>query len=267
MNIPCRKQANRGFSLIELLVVIAIIGVLTALTLSAVNSARKRATTTSCLNNVRQLAIGAIGYTADHDGHFPLGAPDICYDPTHPENMPANLERWCGKRRQVGQPYDFTLAPMYSYVGTRTIPTCPEIGRGNNLLPGFESGSGGYGYNQLYIGGSPNLDCTHSARMDLVRSPTETILFTDSAFLGPEGLIEYPFTESPRWEYNGSLQGRSDPTTHFRHAQRTSTAWCDGHVDTQSPGTGHATPARFEENHLGYVGDAALPHNGYYDRR
>jgi prepilin-type processing-associated H-X9-DG protein len=103
--------------------------------------------------------------------------------------------------------------------------------------------------------------------MDLIRTPTETILFTDSAFLGPNGLIEYPFCEPPKWDYGGKLQGRSDPTTHFRHDHRAGTAWCDGHVDTQPAGKGHQAPERFTENQLGYVGDADLPHNGLYDRR
>lgn len=67
-----RFDRCRGFTLVELLVVIAIIGLLVSLLMPAVQRAREAARRTSCINNMRQIALANHNYLDAHK-KFPSG--------------------------------------------------------------------------------------------------------------------------------------------------------------------------------------------------
>ena len=252
---------RRGFTLIELLVVIAIIGILAGLLFPVFMQAREKGRQASCLSNVRQLSLAMLMYAADHDGGYV------------PAQSPDNLMRWHGRRATLDAPFDPAQGPLWEYLRSYEVKKCGSFEPEWTSQGQFEQGTGGYGYNAAYVGGSPAgwPEMCSPAREPWLGDPTETIMFTDTAFLDCKGkLTEYSFCEPPTYEYWHIL---SNPSTHFRHGSFANVAFCDGHaramrmVMTQSNGwctyEKPLTEEDYRKANLGFLSKD----NSLYDRR
>lgn len=92
-----RIFVSKVFTMIEILLVVSIIMVATAMLLPNVLRSKEHARITSCMNNLRQIAIGYQNYMFDHNGEMPF------------------VVRWLD---------DFT--PVYPYVRTFRVFKCPS---------------------------------------------------------------------------------------------------------------------------------------------
>ncbi|GAB4458749.1 MAG: hypothetical protein OHK0029_20360 [Armatimonadaceae bacterium] len=66
------RRISPAFTLIELLVVIAIIAILAAILFPVFAQAREKARQTTCLSNIKQIALGLIMYAQDYDEAYSM---------------------------------------------------------------------------------------------------------------------------------------------------------------------------------------------------
>lgn len=253
----------RAFTLIELLVVVAIIALMVSILVPAVSQARASANKMLCSTNLHGLVLANTIYAADHEDFFAPGASDM-------SGSSPGLFRWHGHRPTVDDPFDPSKGPLSPYFQAGEMKHCPSyedfINTGGPSAA-FESGAGGYGYNQDYVGSRSRWggDITTGARTGEISRLANTIMFADAAMArgdtGGEYLVEYSFVQPPYF-LNGQqvmpAWGLATPSIHFRHSGTANIAFCDGHVDSRQMSFSHPGPTVYlahpERWNIGWYG-------------
>jgi prepilin-type N-terminal cleavage/methylation domain-containing protein/prepilin-type processing-associated H-X9-DG protein len=224
-------RLRSDFTLIELLVVIAIIAILAAILLPALQSARMRAMSSSCMNNQKQTITAASMYSQDRRGFMPL------YD-----NVPC-LKSNCPGRMYSGHTVHYTWGDTLVY--SRYVPfenhslRCPatmsnaldEKGLfvytfgtpiGANGSTGFSSSEGQSLYDARILVQQYNSDTSKFKILNTkaVTSPSRLPYLVDTIRFFDTGKVEQQYV----------LHLRSSSHLSLRHSGRLNIAFVDGGV-------------------------------------
>lgn len=216
-----RRPSAGGFTLIELLVATAIMMLLLAAIVPALRAARDSGLASRSASNLRQLALANLAYAADNGTFVPA------------QDGKKNRFRWHGERTGSTGAFDPRKGYLAPYLGEdRSVKRCPLL---TDLVESgsFEEGTGGYGYNAAYVGGTPDEDDPYAPEKPAnLPNAAGTLMFATTAFARGGGLQEYPWAEPFFFTTGG---GAVQPSVHFRANGRAIVAWCDGHVTTELP--------------------------------
>jgi len=156
---------GKGFTLIELLVVIAIIAILAAILFPVFARAREKGRQSSCLSNVKQIALGVLMYVQDYDERLPAYRSDP--RPHYPSTI-----SW--------------VTLVDPYIKNSHVWLCPSQGS-----VGIH-----YGWNYEFISWH---------KLAEIARPAQTLLFGDSGGHVLYRPARYNYVPSPGdtyWEYN-----------------------------------------------------------------
>jgi prepilin-type N-terminal cleavage/methylation domain-containing protein len=212
------KPTRSAFTLIELLVVLGIIVVLTGLLLPALAVARGHAQSIVCTNNLHELFVGMMAFTAANNDALPGNCND--------RNNPIATQRdWL-----TGGGEQYTDAPqlgtLYLYVGNNSaIYRCPSLDAQPHL-PNRSNGRFDYSFFSSFDGAKLAKIKTNSSYLYL-DGHTDTV--------ATPVLVE----EDPWYSINNLLQTGNSAGTHYggdrlshTHFGQAHYAAIDGSVDT-----------------------------------
>ncbi|MBC8470969.1 MAG: prepilin-type N-terminal cleavage/methylation domain-containing protein [Planctomycetes bacterium] len=233
---------SKGFTLIELLVVIAIIALLMAIIMPALNSVKKKAATTVCLSNTKNLSLGWYMYMGDNDGRI-MSSEDNGIDKN------GTYVGWCGVPRNINgsllsntqadppvtnedEKRGIEIGVLFPYLKDADAYHCPA----DNVRKSMYDRTGvfvSYGV-PMCLNGYPNSSSsgynTQIKIFDEIKAPATRYVFVESAETRNWNSSHHFVLGAPEYTGNNQQWGWWGPMA-VNHGDSSVLGFCDGHSE------------------------------------